>query len=102
VDAHPAQVLADGESRGGRRRPPHARQRAAEDPGIDRRRAPGHGRPRPAPWLEAYGIETLGGATTLRIYDPNWPNRDDVTISVEPAAIHQSTGEELFGILSLD
>jgi hypothetical protein len=49
----------------------------------------------------AYGIETQAGTTTLRIYDPNWPNRDDITITVEPAAIRQSTGEELFGILAL-
>jgi hypothetical protein len=49
----------------------------------------------------AYGIDTQAEATTLRIYDPNWPDRDDVTISVGPAAIRQSTGEELFGILSL-
>jgi hypothetical protein len=49
----------------------------------------------------AYGIDTQAGTTILRVYDPNWPNRNDITISVEPAAIRQSTGEELFGILSL-
>jgi hypothetical protein len=38
---------------------------------------------------------------TLRIYDPNWPDRDDVTVSIEPDRIHQSTGEPLFGILAL-
>lgn len=49
----------------------------------------------------AYGFESGAGTTTLRIYDPNWPNRDDITISVEPAAIRQSTGEQQFGILAL-
>lgn len=48
----------------------------------------------------AYGIETQDGTTTIRIYDPNWPDRDDVTLSVGPAAISQSTGEVLFGVLS--
>lgn len=49
-----------------------------------------------------YGIDTVGDADTLRIYDPNWPDRDDVTIVLTPSSIRQSTGEELFGILSLD
>ena len=49
-----------------------------------------------------YGFDTQGDGVTLRIYDPNWPDRDDVTISIEPTAIRQSTGEGLFGILSLD
>ena len=34
-----------------------------------------------------------GDATTLRIYDPNWPDRDDVTVRSSPTAIRQSTGE---------
>lgn len=49
----------------------------------------------------AYGIDTLGDMTTVRIYDPNWPDRDDVTISVGPATLSQSTGEVLYGVLSL-
>jgi hypothetical protein len=49
----------------------------------------------------AYAIDAEGGTTILRLYDPNWPNRDDVTITIEPAAIRQSTGEVLFGVLSL-
>jgi hypothetical protein len=49
----------------------------------------------------AYGSETFGRVTTLRIYDPNWPDHDDVTISVEPGGMGQSTGEKLFGVLSL-
>lgn len=49
----------------------------------------------------AYGTETQDGTTVIRIYDPNWPDRDDVTVSVGPATISQSTGEALFGVLSL-
>ena len=49
----------------------------------------------------AYAIDTAAGTTTLRIYDPNWPDRDDITITVDPAAMRQSTGEKLFGILAL-
>jgi hypothetical protein len=45
---------------------------------------------------------TDGGSTTLRIYDPNWPGRDDVTITVDADGIRQSTGELLFGLLLLD
>ncbi len=32
----------------------------------------------------AYAYEADGDTTTLRICDPNWPNRDDVTITVGP------------------
>lgn len=49
----------------------------------------------------AYGFEIAARATTLRVYDPNWPDRDDVTITIEPDRIAQSTGETLFGLLSL-
>jgi hypothetical protein len=49
-----------------------------------------------------FGVDTAGDVRTLRIYDPNWPDRDDVTIIQTPSSIYQSTGEELFGILSLD
>jgi hypothetical protein len=49
----------------------------------------------------AYGFDVTGGGITLRLYDPNWPDRDDVTITIDPATIRQSTGEPLFGILSL-
>jgi hypothetical protein len=30
----------------------------------------------------AYAYDVAGGRLTLRIYDPNWPNRDDVTLSL--------------------
>jgi hypothetical protein len=49
----------------------------------------------------AYATDTQASVTTLRIYDPNWPDRDDITVSVEPAVMRQSTGEAVFGILSL-
>ena len=41
----------------------------------------------------AYAID--GGTATLRIYDPNWPGRDDVTLIVDAAGCRQSTGEAL-------
>jgi hypothetical protein len=49
-----------------------------------------------------YGYEVTPGAIRLRLYDPNWPDRDDVTVTIEPSRIVQSTGEPLFGVLSLD
>jgi hypothetical protein len=49
----------------------------------------------------AHGYATEGDRVSLRIYDPNWPDRDDVTIELEAGAIRQSTGEPLFGLLSL-
>lgn len=48
-----------------------------------------------------YGYSVDGTTTRLHIYDPNWPDRDDVTITIEPSAIRQSTSELLFGMLSL-
>lgn len=49
----------------------------------------------------AYEFEIAAPATAVRVYDPNWPDRDDVTITIEPDRISQSTGEPLLGILSL-
>jgi hypothetical protein len=48
-----------------------------------------------------YGFDSVGDVSRLWVYDPNWPDRDDVTISIGPTSIRQSTGEALFGILSL-
>ncbi len=48
-----------------------------------------------------YGYEVEGGTVTLRICDPNWPDRDDVVVVVDPQGLRQSTGEALFGILAL-
>jgi hypothetical protein len=50
----------------------------------------------------AYGYAEDGeGGGSLRIYDPNWPERDDVEFRYRPAAdgswtLEQSTGEPLF------
>ena len=49
-----------------------------------------------------YGYVTADETIRLRIYDPNWPNRDDVTIVIEPDRISQSTGETLHGVIALD
>lgn len=48
-----------------------------------------------------YGYAIDGETVNLRIYDPNRPDRDDVSIVIEPNVIHQTTGEPLFGVLNL-
>ena len=52
----------------------------------------------------AFSYETAGpdGPTTIRLYDPNWPNRDDVSITLLSGGFLQSTGEPLFGLIALD
>lgn len=40
-------------------------------------------------------------AVTLHLYDPNWPDRDDVSVTLSPAGMGQSTGERLLGIIAL-
>ena len=51
----------------------------------------------------AYGYAEDGRGVTLRLYDPNWPDKDDVTATLHldqalhPTTIDQSTGETLFG-----
>ncbi len=49
-----------------------------------------------------YGYEIADGTTRLRIYDPNWPDRDDVVVTLGTDRITQSTGEALYGVLALD
>ena len=51
----------------------------------------------------AYAYESAGptGPHTLRLYDPNWPNRDDVSITLLGGGFSQSTGEPLFGVIAL-
>jgi hypothetical protein len=51
----------------------------------------------------AFGYETAGpdGPTTIRLYDPNWPDRDDVSITLMRGGFLQSTGEPLFGLIAL-
>jgi hypothetical protein len=51
----------------------------------------------------AWGYAEDGRGVTLNLYDPNWPDRDDVTISIQldpafrPTGLSQSTGEPLLG-----
>jgi hypothetical protein len=51
----------------------------------------------------AYAYETDGpaGPVTLHLYDPNWPDRDNVTLHLSSAGLRQSTGEPLLGVISL-
>jgi len=49
-----------------------------------------------------YGYTIEGDTVRLSLYDPNWPDRDDVAVVIEPGLIRQSTGEHLYGILALD
>jgi hypothetical protein len=51
----------------------------------------------------AWGYAEDGRGVTLRLYDPNWPDRDDVTVTIQldpafrPSGLSQSTGEPLLG-----
>jgi hypothetical protein len=51
----------------------------------------------------AWGYAEDGRGVTLRLYDPNWPDRDDVTATIHldpalrPTGLTQSTGEPLLG-----
>jgi hypothetical protein len=51
----------------------------------------------------AWGYAEDGRGVTLRLYDPNWPDRDDVTVTIDldpalrPTGLSQSTGEPLLG-----
>lgn len=49
----------------------------------------------------AYETESPGGPTTIRLYDPNWPNRDDVAVTLGTTGFAQSTGEPLLGVIAL-
>jgi hypothetical protein len=49
----------------------------------------------------AFAYEALGDTVILRLYDPNWPKRDDVTVTIDGTGLRQSTGEELMGVLAL-
>ncbi len=48
-----------------------------------------------------YGYELEGDTVTLQLYDPNWPDRDDVEVVMDAHGLRQSTGEPLFGIIAL-
>ncbi len=51
----------------------------------------------------AFGYAEDGRGVTLRLYDPNWPDKDDVTATLHldqalhPTGLEQSTGEPLLG-----
>ncbi len=47
----------------------------------------------------AFAYEVEGDAVTLRVYDPNWPARDDVTVTFDPQGLRQSSGEASVGLL---
>lgn len=49
----------------------------------------------------AYGHDIDGETIRLRLYDPNWPDRDDVAIVLAPASLRQTTGETIYGFLAL-
>jgi len=49
----------------------------------------------------AFAYEVDGDAVTLRLYDPNWPGRDDVTITFDALGMRQSSGEALSGYMNL-
>jgi hypothetical protein len=49
----------------------------------------------------AYGYETDGERVTLRIYDPNWSERDDVELALLRDALQVTTSEPLTGLIRL-
>ena len=51
----------------------------------------------------AFGYEADGPSrpATIRVYDPNWPDRDDITLELSAAGFRQSTGEVLLGVICL-
>jgi hypothetical protein len=48
-----------------------------------------------------YTIDPVADVTTLRLYDPNHPNHDDVLLTFARDGFRQSTSEPLFGLISL-
>jgi hypothetical protein len=51
--------------------------------------------------VAAWAYQIDGETITLRLYEPNWPDRDDVTVTIEGGQLRQSTGEVLAGIIRL-
>lgn len=49
----------------------------------------------------AYETDAGSGETTIRLYDPNWPDRDDVAVTLSIDGFRQSTGESMSGAISL-
>lgn len=48
-----------------------------------------------------YAVDDATGVVTLRLYDPNWPDRDDVTALITGEGLAQTTGESVRGLLAL-
>ena len=48
-----------------------------------------------------YALDPGSGSITLRLYDPNHPDRDDVTVTLSDAGHAQNTGEPLLGVIAL-
>ncbi len=49
----------------------------------------------------AYAAEASGETVSLRLYDPNWPDRDDIAVTADASGIRQSSGETLFGFFQI-
>ena len=49
----------------------------------------------------AFAYEIEGDALTLRTYDPNWPGRDDIEVTVDAAGIRQSSDEPLTSLFRI-
>lgn len=49
----------------------------------------------------AYASDSQADVTTIRVYDSNHPDRDDVTIVADATGIRQSTQEPLYGFFRL-
>jgi hypothetical protein len=52
--------------------------------------------------VAGWAYEIDGDTITLRLYEPNWPDRDDVTATIHGGHLRQSTGEVLAGIIRLE
>ncbi len=48
-----------------------------------------------------YSTDPGSGSITLRLYDPNWPDRDDVTVTLSADGHTQNTGEQLLSVIAL-
>jgi hypothetical protein len=49
----------------------------------------------------AYAIDDATSTTTIRLYDPNWPDRDDITLTIDAFDLQQNSGESLVGFIDL-
>jgi len=49
----------------------------------------------------AYAYAVEGDTVDLRVYDPNWPRADDVSVTIDAAGPSQSTGETLLSLFRI-